>query len=206
MNIGIDIDGVTLDFERQMNYYAEMYDLLFLNKEGKINNNFNYLENYNWNNEEKDYFIKNFLILGTINCNFMIGSKEVLEMLEILGYNLFFITSRGLLNEQTIDYVKNKFKYNNIDTNNIYFKTKSKVDICKELDIDIMIEDNPNTCLELSLSNIKTLYLKDKNNEINKFNDYVQEVNNWGEILREIVTDKKDLEKCKKIFIKKLNI
>ena len=34
MKIGIDIDGVILDFERTMNSYAELYDLLILGKSG----------------------------------------------------------------------------------------------------------------------------------------------------------------------------
>ena len=44
MKIGIDIDGVILDFERTMQTYAELYDLLILKKSGKINNNFSYLD------------------------------------------------------------------------------------------------------------------------------------------------------------------
>ena len=34
MKIGIDIDGVILDFERTMRSYAELYDFLILKKEG----------------------------------------------------------------------------------------------------------------------------------------------------------------------------
>ena len=36
MKIGLDIDGVLLDFERTMRSYAELYDLLILRKTSRI--------------------------------------------------------------------------------------------------------------------------------------------------------------------------
>ena len=39
MKIGIDIDGIILDFERTMRTLAELYDLLILNKKGIVNKN-----------------------------------------------------------------------------------------------------------------------------------------------------------------------
>ena len=53
MKIGIDIDGVILDFERTMQTYAELYDLLILKKSGKINNNFSYLDKYDWTIDDR---------------------------------------------------------------------------------------------------------------------------------------------------------
>ena len=67
MKIGIDIDGVILDFERTMNTYAEIYDLLILNKKGKINNKFSYLDKYDWTVNERKEFIDNYLVYATLN-------------------------------------------------------------------------------------------------------------------------------------------
>ena len=39
MKIGIDIDGIILDFERTMRTLAELYDLFILNKMGIVNKN-----------------------------------------------------------------------------------------------------------------------------------------------------------------------
>ena len=47
MKIGLDIDGVILDFERTMRCYAEIYDLLILKKNGvRKENEFDYLKRY----------------------------------------------------------------------------------------------------------------------------------------------------------------
>ena len=47
MKVGIDIDGIILDFERTMRTYAELYDLLILRKNGVVNpNEFDYLKRY----------------------------------------------------------------------------------------------------------------------------------------------------------------
>ncbi len=63
MKIGLDIDGIILDFERTMRSYAELYDLLILRKDGvKDSNQFDYLKRYNWTDDEKKSFINNYLV------------------------------------------------------------------------------------------------------------------------------------------------
>ena len=63
MKIGLDIDGIILDFERTMRTYAELYDLLILGKNGvKYLNEFYYLKRYDWTDEEKKNFIDKFLV------------------------------------------------------------------------------------------------------------------------------------------------
>ena len=39
MKIGLDIDGIILDFERTMRSYAKLYDLLILRKDGVKDSN-----------------------------------------------------------------------------------------------------------------------------------------------------------------------
>ena len=82
MKIGLDIDGIILDFERTMRTYAELYDLLILRKDGiKDSSQFDYLKRYDWTDEEKQEFIDNYLIYAKINSTPLI--PLVKEMLEI---------------------------------------------------------------------------------------------------------------------------
>ena len=68
MRVGLDIDGVILDFERVMRTYAEMYDLLILNKCDVINDNeFDYLKRYVWSEKEKKAFIDDYLVYATLH-------------------------------------------------------------------------------------------------------------------------------------------
>ena len=64
MKIGIDIDGVILDYERVLRTYGDLYDFIELKKGGIINRNEHYLRNrYSWTEEERMNFVnKSFLV------------------------------------------------------------------------------------------------------------------------------------------------
>lgn len=54
MKIGVDIDGVILDYERVLKTYGDLYDFIELKKNGIINRNEHYLRNrYGWTEEER---------------------------------------------------------------------------------------------------------------------------------------------------------
>ena len=56
---------------------------------------------------------------------------------------------------------------------------------CKELELSVMIEDNPENIEHFFDSNIKMIYLRDKNmRKLNHQN--VIEVNNWVDIYKTI--------------------
>ena len=211
MKIGLDIDGIVLDFERTMRTYAELYDLLILRKNGiKNNSQFDYLKRYAWTKEEKQNFIDNYLVYATINSTPLIPLvKEMLELFKVEGYEFLFITSRGLLKRETKEAVKKVFEKNSIPTDNIYWGIKDKLTECKNLGIDLMIDDNPDTCKLLRDNKITTLYFRDKNNEKIKNNEYLLEVSNIGEICRYIFTlngFKNSQETYEKILKKKEGI
>lgn len=188
MKIGLDIDGIILDFERTMRTYAELYDLLILRKDGiKDSSQFDYLKRYDWTDDEKQEFIDNYLIYATINSTPLIPLvKEMLEIFSIEGYKFEFITARGLLKKETKEAVIQVFQKNNLPIENIHWGVKDKVSKCKELGIDLMIEDNPNQCKLLKENKIKTIYFRDKDNEKIQEDEYLTEVSNVGEICRYI--------------------
>ena len=208
MKIGLDIDGIILDFERTMRTYAELYDLLILRKNGvKNSRQFDYLKRYDWTDEEKKNFIDRYLVYATINSTPLIPLvKEMLELFQLEGYEFLFITARGLLKKETKEAVIQVFQKNNIPIDNIYWGVKDKVSKCDELGIDIMIEDNPSTCKLLIDNKIKTLYFRDKDNEKILNGEFLTEVSNVGEICRYIFTSngfKNSIEKYEKILIRR---
>mgnify|MGYP004633106777 FL=1 len=208
MKIGLDIDGIILDFERTMRTYAELYDLLILRKNGvKNSRQFDYLKRYDWTDEEKKNFIDRYLVYATINSTPLIPLvKEMLELFLLEGYEFLFITARGLLKKETKEAVIQVFQKNNIPIDNIYWGVKDKVSKCDELGIDIMIEDNPSTCKLLRDNKIKTLYFRDKDNEKIQNGEFLTEVSNVGEICRYIFTSngfKNSIEKYEKILIRR---
>ena len=208
MKIGLDIDGIILDFERTMRTYAELYDLLILRKNGvKNSRQFDYLKRYDWTDEEKKNFIDRYLVYATINSTPLIPLvKEMLELFQLEGYEFLFITARGLLKKETKEAVIQVFQKNNIPIDNIYWGVKDKVSKCDELGLDIMIEDNPSTGKLLRDNEIKTLYFRDKDNEKIQNGEFLTEVSNVGEICRYIFTSngfKNSIEKYEKILIRR---
>ncbi len=182
MKIGIDIDGVILDFERQMRFYAEYYDLLNKHR-GKINNDYNYLKNYDWTNQELEKFKEEYLILGTLNTSLVPGSKEMIDILHKNNIKIIIITARGSINKKTKEEVIKALNKYNIYYDDIIFEVTDKVSTCKKLNIDIMIDDNPTICYNLSHNKIKTIYFKDNEVKLRK-NKYLTTISNWAEIIR----------------------
>ena len=63
MQIGIDVDGVLLDFEKELRTRAELYDLLELNGKGILNTNkCNLEERCGWNKDISEKFIKKYFL------------------------------------------------------------------------------------------------------------------------------------------------
>ena len=63
MKIGIDIDGVILDYERVLKTYGELYYFIQLKKSGIINRNEHYLRNrYDWTEEERMEFVNKYFL------------------------------------------------------------------------------------------------------------------------------------------------
>lgn len=189
MKIGIDIDGVVLDTERQFRNEAEIYDITVRKSNSLIKPNELYFQDrFNWPDEEKVEFAGKKLLECTKKSNIMPGAKEVLELLKKDGHELIVVSARGgdvpeipgmiEAAQEIIDKAGIKFdKY--------YWKVKNKAEICKKENIDIMIDDHIRNCIKLAEANIKTIYLCDSN--IEKSNhENIKEVYLWSEIYRYI--------------------
>ena len=70
MKIGIDIDGVILDSEKEFRIQAELYDVIKLKRNSIVNNKeIKAQERYKWSQEEIDGFIKQEFIPVSKECN-----------------------------------------------------------------------------------------------------------------------------------------
>lgn len=186
MRIGIDLDGVVLDTEKQFRNDAELYDMLVLNKNSmKDPTELRVQERYDWTKEEGEVFVKSYFLEATKKSHIMPGAKEVIELLKKDGHELIVITARGMdtplmrkLGEKMLDEAGIKFdKY--------YWGKKEKVEIAKKENIDIMIEDSLRNCMKFSEEGIKSIYLKDSN--LKSANDpNIKECYIWAEIYRYI--------------------
>lgn len=187
MKIGIDIDGVILDYERVLKTYGDLYDFIELKKDGIINRNEHYLRNrYDWTEEERMNFINKYFLKLSKKTSLIPGAKDVINMLQKEGNELIIISARGRMIEEMKDVAIEKFNEEGISFNKYYWKQEDKLKVAKNEKIDVMIDDSYNVCKKLSSNGIKTIYFRDKEMKVLEQNDNLKEVSNWGEIYRYI--------------------
>lgn len=191
MVIGIDIDGVILDFERTVNNRAEMYDLFELHKNGITKKQeFYSINRYDWTKDERDYFIANYLVSATKEAPLMPGAKEGMDFLHQQGFRIEIITARGTLNRNIKKAALDALKKYDIHYDDIHFEVEEKVSLAKKLNVQLMLEDNPNTCQKFIDAKIPVIYFRDKNSRKLKENEYLKEVSNWGDVCRYLLNEK----------------
>lgn len=185
MNIGIDIDGVILDSEKEFRIQAELYDVIKLNRNSIVDNKeLKVQARYNWNEQELYDFVNQEFIKVSKECNFMPGALEVIEMLKKEGHELIIITARGQIIKEMQPVAEERFKEKNLVFDKYYWAIEDKLEICKQENIDIMIDDFYKTCKQISDNGIRTLYFREYPNYELEESDYLKEVHNWGEIYR----------------------
>lgn len=186
MKIGIDVDGVILDYERMLKTYSELYDFIELKKDGMVNRNEHYIRNrYSWTAEERLNFIDKYFVELTKKTSFVAGANDVIKMLKNDGHELIVISARGInAGEAMKDEVIKKFNEEGLVFDKYYWKQEDKLEVAKKEKIDIMIDDYYEVCKKLSQNKIKTIYFRDKEMKKLEQNEYLKEVSNWGEIYR----------------------
>ncbi len=186
MRIGIDLDGVVFDSEKEYRVYSELYDMIDLKQNSKTDNrNLTFQDRFNWTPEQIDGFLKKYHKQITLKSNYMPGAKTVLKMLKEDGHCLILVTARGTLNKDMIELTEERLKQEGMDIFDQYFwAVKNKAEICSNEKIDIMIDDSMKHIKSIADLKIKTIYLKDAPSYDLAENEYIKVLYNWGEIYR----------------------
>lgn len=188
MKIAIDIDGTIYDTQKYIMIFAEIYDIDDLQKNSLVNPEaFWTNEKYSWNEKENQDFNDRIYEISKI-ANLVPGAKEVIKRLQKRGVKTVIVTARGNIpgenNEKMIEVIKEKLKKDELSFDEYYWKQLNKVKICKQQNIDFLIDDSPIVCKETSEAGIKTIYLRNAGVRKVEENENLIEVHNWGEIYR----------------------
>ena len=185
MKIGIDLEGVVIDSETTFRTYEEIFDMDVLKGNNLINREEpKFQARYNWNEEQEKEFIEKYFIKVARESNLMSGFIGVYNLLKSQGHEFVVITARGGFVEELKDEAIRLLDENNIKFDKYYWKISDKLEICKKENVDIMIDDDWRIIKKLSDNSIKTLYFRDTNLMKLEENEYIKEVNNWGDIYR----------------------
>lgn len=195
MKIMIDLDGVVYNTENYVKAMAEIFDIECCKGEGiKSNRHFSKYKDYDWTESQIKKFESLVYPEGGCLCSLMPCVKLVLDKLST-KHELIVVTKRGFFGQGEID-LSNKIILNDkLPFSKIYYNQTNKLQKCKELNIDIVIEDNFENIQELVQNNFLCIYYR----EIDQpkiLNNKVFEVHNWGEILRVVNKIEKDINYC----------
>ena len=186
MVIGIDVDGVILDYVNVVRAYAELYDFDVLNKQGVINNAGTKIEDrYDWTEEEfKNFADSHFYQLTTLS-PFNPLAVEIIKRLHDEGHALYVITNRGLLSIEATKNCKEMFDKVNLAIDKYFWGIKDKVSVMKEHNVDILIDDSYNNCMACVDNGLKAIYFREK--DAPKIDSpLAYDVDNWGQVYRVI--------------------
>lgn len=188
MKIGIDLDGVVLDSETTFRTYEEIFAVekgnMIVNREEP-----KFQARYNWTQEEQKEFINKYFLTVSRESGLMSGFLAVYRLLKEQGHEFVAITARGGYVKEMKDDAIRILEENNIKFNKYYWNVEDKLEICKKENVDVMIDDDWQIIKRLSENGVKTLYFRDTNLKKLEESNFVNEVNNWGDIYR-IITSK----------------
>lgn len=191
MKIGIDLDGVVIDSETTFRTYEEIFDIDTLKGNNLINREEpKFQARYNWTNEQEKEFIEKYFMTVSKESNLMSGFVGIYNLLKEQGHQFVVITARGGFIKEMKDDAIRLLKENNIMFDKYYWNVEDKLEICKNEKVDIMIDDDWKIIKRLADNEVKTLYFRDTNLMKLEENEYIKEVNNWGEIYRYIKNKK----------------
>lgn len=192
MKIGIDLDGVVIDSETTFRTYEEIFDIDVLKGNHLINKEEpKFQARYNWTNEQEKEFIEKYFLIVSKESNLMSGFMGIYNLLKEQGHEFVVITARGGFVKEMKDDAIRLLEEKNIKFDKYYWNVDDKLEICKNEKVDIMIDDDWKIIKRLADNEVKTLYFRDTNLMKLEENKYIKEVNNWGEIYRNIKEMKK---------------
>ena len=187
MKIGIDLDGVVIDSETTFRTYEEIFDIDVLKGNNLINKEEpKFQARYNWTSEQEKEFIEKYFLTISKESNLMSGFIAIYNLLKKQGHEFVVITARGGFIKEMKDDAIRVLEENNIKFDKYYWNVQDKLEICKNEKVDIMIDDDWRIIKKLADNEVKTLYFRDTNLMKLEENEYIKEVNNWGEIYRYI--------------------
>lgn len=184
MNIGIDFDGVLFDTEGIYRSLSQVYNLRYGGKmiePEKIR----FQERFNWSDRQKAEFITSVILDVQRSGSVMPLAKQIIKALE-KRHNVYAITGRGVTLLEEIDVTEKRLKEENIKFKKVIYSADNKLKSCKDLKIDIMIDDLLSTINLLANNGIKCLYYRDNIND-GYTHPNVTIVRDWGDIAVELV-------------------
>ena len=189
MNIGIDIDDTIADTFEALLAYSQKYTIEDLKRESNIDINKDYLNHLyiesasGWNDLETKNFWEKYYedILKAVNIkNF---ASKVINSKRKNGDKIFLITARwDMPNFDTKKLTENWLQENNVQFDKLFMNASDKVQLVKENNIDLFIDDSFNNCKQISENTNAKVYMMTSLVNKNLGDEKIKRVFSWPEI------------------------
>ena len=189
MNIGIDIDDTIADTFEALLAYSQKYTIEDLKRESNIDINKDYLNHLyiesasGWNDLETKNFWEKYYedILKAVNIkNF---ASKVINNKRKNGDKIFLITARwDMPNFDTKKLTENWLQENNVQFDKLFMNASDKVQLVKENNIDLFIDDSFNNCKQISENTNAKVYMMTSLVNKNLGDEKIKRVFSWPEI------------------------
>ena len=188
MKIAIDIDEVVVEFFRE---YLELFNKRF-NTTIKFEDmdNFHIWEVCNISKEDSLKLVNEFYRSDDFfKMELVDGVKEALEELREEN-EIHFITSRPIsIKEKTQIFLGNLFQNYNFGlhfSGGVWGESRTKGEICKELEVDFFVEDNFDYAIDSARKGIKTFLMDKPWNQNGETHENLIRVKTWPEIMEKL--------------------
>lgn len=188
----LDLDGVVFDSENLYRVYTEIYDVDVKKGNNIINNSERtFQKRYNWDKSEFSEFYNKYSKIILEKANIMSGAEIVIKKL-LEYFDIIIVTARS---DEEMKYALEKFEKVNLNSVKIYNNEHKKIDKFLEEKVDYIIDDDNIICINASNNNIHALYFKNSTSDKLEENEYIKNVNNWGEIYRYLMMEENLIDK-----------
>ena len=189
MNIGIDIDDTISETFEILLPYSQKYTIEDLNKESKIYikdeyaNHFYIVYMNGWNEKEATDFWSKYYgeILKKVNIKKF--ASEVINKLKQEGHKIYLITARwDMPNDDILGITKQWLIENNVEYDELIINASDKLQLIKEKNIDIFIDDSFNNCKNIAVNSNAKVYMMTSRVNGSFEDENIKRVYSWPEI------------------------
>ena len=189
MNIGIDIDDTISETFEALLPYSQKYTIEDLKRESNIDINKDYLNHLyiesasGWNDLETKNFWEKYYgdILKEVNIKKF--ASEVINKLKKNGNKIYLITARwDIPNISTKQITENWLIKNNVMYDKLFMNASDKLQLVKENNIDLFIDDSYKNCKEVSENTNTKVYMMTSMVNKDLEDKTIKRVFSWPEI------------------------
>lgn len=189
MNIGIDIDDTISETFETLLPYAQKYTIEDLKRKSEIDMNQNFLDHFyivymnKWNQKEATDFWNKYYgkILREVNIKKF--AAETIHQLKQEGHKIYLITARwDMPNDNIQEITKQWLKENKVEYDELVINASDKLQLVKEKNIDIFIDDSFNNCKNIAENSNTKVYMMTSRVNGNFHDSKIERVYSWPEV------------------------